>query len=269
MKAGRQRLTEEIDRLADEMPRPMVEALAAVLEQSKRGTGAPARTTVLAAVPQPEYRALASRLLDVWAGHAPDVAPESLALALTTAACCAESARRRLSLELVWTGPDVEAVPPRRTDQALLQLINAATQTLTVVSFVAYKVPTVRDALIEAAKRKVAVRLILEEVELAAGRVAFDAIRALGVAVAASSTVYVWPLDQRLRDPAGRHGSLHAKCAVADRGCLLVSSANLTEHAFTLNLEIGLLVRGGRLPALVESYFEQLIRSRVLRPVSE
>ena len=47
---------------------------------------------------------------------------------------------------------------------------------------------------------------------------------------------YRWPLERRPRDDEGRHGSLHAKCAVADRELLLISSANLTHYALSLNM---------------------------------
>ena len=46
-----------------------------------------------------------------------------------------------------------------------------------------------------------------------------------------------------------RHGSLHVKCAVADDAAALISSANLTEYAMNLNMELGLMVKGGDLPS--------------------
>ena len=62
------------------------------------------------------------------------------------------------------------------------------------------------------------------------------------------AAVYVWPMDKRPIDGNGHHGSLHAKCAVADDAVLFVSSANLTAYALTLNMELGLLVQGGFAP---------------------
>lgn len=150
----------------------------------------------------------------------------------------------------------------------LLQVIDAATSILTIVSFVAYKVPVVAAALAEAARRGVTVRLILEDTEVSQGKVAFDALQALGPEVASRSTVHVWPLDKRPEDHAGRHGSLHAKCAVADGRSLLISSANLTEHAMTLNMELGLLVTGGTLPERVEQQFAQLAGAGILQRVN-
>jgi cardiolipin synthase len=48
---------------------------------------------------------------------------------------------------------------------------------------------------------------------------------------------------------------------------LLVSSANLTEFALNMNMELGLLVRGEDLPGRVVEHFNKLIRERVLAPL--
>jgi len=57
------------------------------------------------------------------------------------------------------------------------------------------------------------------------------------------------------------------KCAVADGEWLFLSSANLTQQAFTINMELGILVRGGTMPMRVEQQFEELIHSGQLRAV--
>jgi phosphatidylserine/phosphatidylglycerophosphate/cardiolipin synthase-like enzyme len=54
---------------------------------------------------------------------------------------------------------------------------------------------------------------------------------------------------------------------VADGEWLFLSSANLTQQAFTINMELGMLVRGGMMPGRVEEQFEQLIQSEQLKPV--
>jgi phosphatidylserine/phosphatidylglycerophosphate/cardiolipin synthase-like enzyme len=51
---------------------------------------------------------------------------------------------------------------------------------------------------------------------------------------------------------------LHAKIALADGRAMLISSANLTEYAMTLNMEMGILVRGGSLPVQVEKHLKRL-----------
>ncbi len=57
-------------------------------------------------------------------------------------------------------------------------------------------------------------------------------------------------------------------CSIGHRQPLLLSSANLTEHAFTTNMELGVLITGGRLPGDVERQFDRLIQRRVLVPIA-
>ena len=49
-----------------------------------------------------------------------------------------------------------------------------------------------------------------------------------------------------------------------DSEWLFLSSANLTQQAFTINMELGTLIRGGSLPQKVEAQFDQLIQSGTL-----
>jgi phosphatidylserine/phosphatidylglycerophosphate/cardiolipin synthase-like enzyme len=249
----------------------LVESLAAAVGRVPDSQPEALQAAIHAAIPQPRYRALAKlaqQLVGTWKLRAPDLSGHGLAFALLTAAKCEGFARTSQALSLVWTGPDVEAIPPRRTDQALLQLIESAKATLTIVSFVAYKVPHVSTALAGAARRGLAVRLILEDAEASQGKVAFDALKGLGAEVAERCAVYIWPIEKRQKAPGGKHGSLHAKCAIADGLRLLISSANLTEHALSVNIELGVLVKGGALPARAESYWTWLIQSGVLSPVT-
>jgi len=261
-------LADEIFRLVSELPRPLVEALASAIRALSRFPTASAEPAIYSAVPQPHYRALARSFLKTWETHEPDVSPPAMALALATAARCGELTRKGQRTELVWTGPEVEAVPPRRTEQALLQVIDSAQVTLTIVSFVAYKVPRVAQAIAAATHRGVAVRVILEDPEVSQGKVAFAALNVLDPEVAARCKVYVWPIDRRPKDANGKHGSLHAKCAIADGQRLLVSSANLTEHALTVNLELGILLTGGPTPSAVEQMFSSMIHSGTLALVA-
>jgi len=64
---------------------------------------------------------------------------------------------------------------------------------------------------------------------------------------------------RRLAGSNNNVGIPHVKCAVADGEWLFLSSANLTQQAFTINMELGMLVRGGTMPRRVEQQFEQLI----------
>jgi len=222
---------------------------------------------IRAAVPTPNYEEITSELLA--ARTVRDPAPDNAALALALAAARErERAARQQRVSIVWTGPETEAVPVRRTDQALLELVARANRKLIVVSFAVYKVGEVSAALIAAAERGCDVAVVLESEAESGGKVTYEMAAALGSEVAAHATLYTWPHDLRPETGTGKRGSLHAKCAVADGDRLLISSANLTEYAFTKNMELGLLVEGGDIPRRVEAHLSALITAGVLRPIS-
>jgi phosphatidylserine/phosphatidylglycerophosphate/cardiolipin synthase-like enzyme len=250
--------------LVQEAPETVVLGLVAALEKSGADR---ARTQLVADIAQAPHRAAAERFLAGWAACASVASPAAAAMALRTAACAIRVHRAETATELVWTGPNPEKLPLRRTDQALLEVIDAARQTLTIVTFAAYKVPAVAEALVRAAQRQVRIRIIIESAQVSEGKIAYEAIDALGPEVSQMAAVYVWPLEQRTMDDRGHHGSLHAKCAVADEAVLFVSSANLTAFALTLNMELGLLVRGGMAPRAVADHFTRLITHGVLESV--
>lgn len=155
----------------------------------------------------------------------------------------------------------------RRTDQALLQVINASQKELLIVSFAVYKIPKICNALVAAAGRGVNIAICLEAPDPSEGKITFDTIKALGTRVAQNAAVYIWPEAKRPCNEQGKHGSLHVKCAVADRRHLFISSANLTEYALTLNMELGVLIEGGDLPETVADHFSRLIEDGLLAPV--
>jgi cardiolipin synthase len=51
---------------------------------------------------------------------------------------------------------------------------------------------------------------------------------------------------------------------VVDEVSVLISSANLTEYALNLNMELGLLVRGGDLPGRLFGHLRRLMNENVL-----
>jgi phosphatidylserine/phosphatidylglycerophosphate/cardiolipin synthase-like enzyme len=210
---------------------------------------------------------LATGLFDAWQVAAPDITPQTVAMALALAVATAKTRREAQTVELVWTGPHTKTLPLRHTEQALLQVINAALQQLTLVSYAVYKIPRICSALIRAADRGVSLGIILEAPDPHEGKHAYDTLRALGEAVARRSAVYLWPFEQRGKDASGKAGVLHVKCAVADSRWLFLSSANLTDYAFTVNMELGVLITGGPLPGQVQAHFDQLIQAGVLARV--
>lgn len=233
---------------------PLADAIAAVPEGAWPALHG-AATRVLAA---PQYREQVGAFVAAWQAQAPAVPPAAVALALQAAATTLSRERRAQTIELVWTGP-ASGQPLRRTAQVLQTVIDEARHELLIVSFAVYDIPEIGAALVRAAQRGVAIRLVIESPQASAGKVAYDGLAAFGPEIAAHAAIYRWPLEQRQRDSEGRHGALHAKCAIADGATMLISSANLTRYALDLNMELGLLVRGGPLPLAVDRHMRALI----------
>jgi len=245
-----------IDCIRD-MPDGHVRALAAAIGEYSQVSDA-ARRRVLDVVAHPGYRQVANRVLDLWAS-VPSCSGSSIALALATGIGIRQLEEQGESVDIVATGPASAHVSVRQTRAVLLELIGRATRELIIVSYAAYRVSELVDAIGDAQNRGVTVRLVLETTADSGGTLSRDAIEAFDRLRERVET-YIWPLDQR---PAGSR--LHAKTVVADDEWAFVTSANLTGHALDQNLEIGVLLRGGTVPGRLGNHFRALIARGTLK----
>ncbi len=156
--------------------------------------------------------------------------------------------------ELVWTGPTTPFMATRRTDQVLLDLIRSANSELFFVSFVAYDVPSIAEAIRDALKRRVEVRMLLESSEENGGTLSMDPI-ALMKSTIPGMQMYSW--CERQGEHSG--GKVHAKICVADGRDAFITSANLTGHALEKNMEAGVLIKGGDVPRSLRAHLHALI----------
>lgn len=147
------------------------------------------------------------------------------------------------------------------------EVIAAANHELVLFSYAAFRVQAVLDALAEAAHRGVTIRLVLETTEDSAGALTVDAAYAFA-SVRHQVGFYIWPANQRPHIDSGT-AKLHAKTAVADDHTALITSANLTEHAISTNMELGVLIRGGPTPRRLRDHVAELITDGVLTPAGE
>ena len=252
-------------RLAKILPHSVVESIATRLEECDGIDPAKMRSRIVHNLPSPHHRALVVAFLEQWNSLAFGVAPTAVAAALLAASEAEQEGHRETqTVELVWTGPDVGVVPLRRTEQAILQVINSATHRITLVSYAVYDVRFVSEALVRAAGRGTRIEVIVETPNKLEGENVYNTIRALGEEVAASSSLYYWPKEQRARDAGGKLGILHVKCVVADGRYAFLSSANLTDYAFAINMELGVLITGGDLPSRIERQFDRVIDAGTL-----
>lgn len=256
-------LLQKIRRVAIEFPTPVLDLTIAVLATDNNWNDS-LTAKLLHQLPKASLRSLIVDLIETWQREASHLSGNAIASSLATANYCNQEAKQESSLELVWTGPNPEFAPLRRTDQVLLQLIREAKQELLIVSFAVYKIPELVKALINAVDRGVKLRIVAETPQASQGKIPFGIDSTLGSEILQQAQVLVWPLEQRLVDQNGKHGSLHVKCALSDRQHLFISSANLTEYALSLNMEMGLLLHNEVIGMQVNKHIEQLINNKIL-----
>jgi len=200
------------------------------------------------------------RLLGLCANQ--KISGDLLAGVLLGASAASRERDESQSIEVVWTGPTTPHVPTRRMDQVLLDLIGSAEREIFLVSFVAYDFAPIVEALNAASERGLVIRVLLEASKAHGGSLDVDPVAKMSASVP-SAQLFTW-VD---RQPPFEEGRVHAKIALADDQAALLSSANLTGHAMTKNLEAGLLVRGGRVPIDLHAHLLTLIDNNVLREV--
>ncbi|MBV8500242.1 MAG: phospholipase [Paucibacter sp.] len=234
-----------------------VSALASRIRKIEDGR---ARISLSDVVGTAMARVFVDRLVDAW--RATSVGSDELASMLLAAGHVFENVSKHQSTELVWTGPTTPFVSPRRTEQALLQVIGAAKRNLFITSFVAYDVSTIVKALNEASARGVSISMLLESSQDHGGSVSFDVLGKMRTLVP-SANLYAW----RERVAPFADGRVHAKVAVADGDWCFITSANLTGHAMEQNMEAGVLLSGGQIPKLLLEHLHALVETKTVSPV--
>ena len=198
------------------------------------------------------------RLIGCWKEL--DLPSLELAGMLLGASYAYHAAKSEQDIELVWTGPSSELIATRKTEQALLEVINVAKNKLFLTSFVAYDVASIVVSLASAADRGVNLSMLLESSDKHGGGVSIDAIARMRE-VLPTTKVYFW--GNKGDSFAG--GKVHAKVAVCDEELCFISSANLTGHAMEKNMEAGVLIRGGALPRTMQNHLEALVTIKIVQ----
>src|SRR5437588_4867377 len=131
----------EAGRLASAVPPSVLGMLAEAVQKYQPSEWPSCKGGIVGQISQPHYRSLVGHFLDAWQSQAATISPEAVAAALVTAGHSEQVHGEQQSLEFVWTGPDVGIVPLRRTEQALLQVIDSARRRVMVVSYAVYNIP--------------------------------------------------------------------------------------------------------------------------------
>lgn len=241
----------------DFVARVPAEQVEAVADRLRSASGAHAIENVLST---PLARSRLKALLSAW--KRTGVSNDYLAGLLVGAAHAWNEAQKEVSVELVWTGPTTPFVATRRTEQVLLDLIRGAEKELFLVSFVAYDVPAIVEALNKAIEKSVVVRFLLESATSEGGSLEVDPIANMRKTVPYAE-YYAWTN----KDEAHPGGRVHAKVVVADRRIAFVSSANLTGHGLGKNMEAGVSIIGGDVPRSLHDHLRALIATKVITKV--
>lgn len=253
-------MTELLDSVTKVIRLLSTEKVKAIAYRVKRSTVAEAAMKLPMLVGTPAALAAVMQMVEAW--KASGVSADEVSAMLISASHVLAGQRSLESIELVWTGPTTPFVSPRRTEQALQQVIGSATKTLFLTSFVAYDVKSIVSELNVAASRDVSVAMILEASSEHGGSISIDVIGKMRDLVP-SARLYGWN-DKQGEFSGGR---VHAKVAVADSSVCFITSANLTGYAMERNMEAGVLITGGEIPRQLSSHLESLIDLRVVEPV--
>jgi phosphatidylserine/phosphatidylglycerophosphate/cardiolipin synthase-like enzyme len=143
-----------------------------------------------------------------------------------------------VSVETVWSGPGSRHVPVRATAAVLADVVREAKRELLLMTYSARPCQPLTAALQTAVGRGVQVSVVVETLQGAGSALTGDEPYQAFTAVVGIE-LWHWPTAKRTETGA----KMHAKLAVADRGMLFVTSANLTQSGVGKNIEAGLLVR--------------------------
>jgi cardiolipin synthase A/B len=234
-----------------------VKAIAARIRQSSPEK---ASAVISSVIGTPVASSAIEHLIEMW--ESAPISPEELASMLLASSHVIAKAAREESAELVWTGPTTPFVSARRTEQALLQVIDSARSTLFITSFVAYDISSIVAALNEASGRGVSIAMLLESSQENGGSISMDVIGKMRKLVP-SARLYGW-LNKTGEFAEGR---VHAKVAVADGQLCFITSANLTGYAMERNMEAGVLISGGTIPNTLKLHLSALIDTCVVGEV--
>lgn len=188
------------------------------------------------------------------------ISSEKLSGMLLAASFSRRKALNERRLEFVWTGPKTQYAVVRRTEQVLLDLINSSQNQIFLVSFVAYNVSSIVNALNSACSRGVKIDILVEASSDNGGSLNIDSPKNMKDAVNAAN-VYIW----KKKEGVFVDGRVHAKIAIADGLRAFITSANLTSYALEKNMEAGILIEDHQFITNIQAHFQSLIDADIVK----
>ena len=188
-------------------------------------------------------------------------APQALLAALASAVVTRSRVEaERGTTEIVWTGPATVPVPSHRPTAAVAhELIASAKEHITLATFSAGKVDDLIDALDKRRRDGIVIRLLLETPR--SGGDGPDGPKEFERLVPYVNALH-WPRSSR---ESHDWTSMHVKVLIRDADAVLLTSANMSRAAMRDNMELGLKIEGGSIPARLRQHFDDLEKEEVLR----
>jgi phosphatidylserine/phosphatidylglycerophosphate/cardiolipin synthase-like enzyme len=168
------------------------------------------------------------------------------------------------SIQLVWSGPGLERVPMRRTEQVIIELIQNAHDYLFIASFAVYKAKNVMKEIQSAIEKGILPTFLLETPESSHYKIKVDPFKVLPKKIVNNSKFLIWPYKNRKIENDEIVGTLHSKFIIQDDERVFISSANLTESALERNIELGVLITDKQIIHRLKNHIQELITSNVL-----
>ena len=155
---------------------------------------------------------------------------------------------------LVWTSPFIFNERADNTKSIILEMINNSKHSVTFVGYVIQEnTQEIFDALSNATKRGVKIRLLFEEAEKYV-----KSIRRMWKDNVSFPEVYSY-------HPKAKRSSLHAKVLIIDSNDILITSANLTGRGIDTNRNVEMGIRHvGKTAHDAEELIETLIKNNYL-----
>lgn len=196
-------------------------------------------------MPTPDFRDATAEFIALWHTSANGVGAEAVAVVPVTKTKCEHGHRYKETVEIVWTAPKPPTLSFARPNRPCRELDDEAPDRRELRRL---PHPTHPGGADRCHQPRYSHLFDYGDSNRIQGQGEYDCLLALGNNVASACSVYHWPQEKRAKNDNGKIGILHVKCAVANGHWIFLSSASFTEYAFTINMELGLLVTGGKLP---------------------
>lgn len=178
--------------------------------------------------------------------------------------------------ELVWSGLKTKQVSFRDTKVVVQSLFNNFQRKITLVSYALDRGKKAKEIFKNLAERmekepQLRVRLIVNihpesfNHEYSNKEVEAFIKKFQGEIWPGKRFPEVYHDPRSLENSKGNRACLHAKCIIADKKQVFISSANFTEAAHQRNLELGVLLENSLLASDLENQFETLIEQKSLQ----